>query len=129
LLQAPPGSYQFSVAIQGSSQKDFFKENIEPSQGATRFLDILRATVTDDPARLESLVSDEGCLSSFLKLARNLTPSGKTFDRLEIRSASDSTPVALNPDSRLMISSVLRTKTQYPQYAHSSPGESAQATG
>jgi hypothetical protein len=114
LFQAPPGSYQFSVAIQEPSQKDFFKKDFEPSLIAERFLDILRATASDDPARLEALVPDEGYRSTFLKLARNLAPSGKTFEKLEVRSANDSTPVALSPESRRMIGATLRSKTQYP---------------
>lgn len=114
LFQAPPGSYQFSVAIQEPVQKDFF-EGIDPSEIAERFLDILRAASSDDPSHLENLVPDEGYRSTYLKLTRNLAPSGKTFENLEIRSAADSMPVALSPDSRRMINSALRAKTQYPK--------------
>lgn len=117
LFQAPPGSYQFSVAIQEPAQKDFFG-GIDPSQIAERFLDILRAATSDDPTRLEKLVPDEGYRSTYLKLTRNLAPSGKTFENLEIRSATDSVPVALNPDSRRMINTTLRARTQYPKPEH-----------
>lgn len=114
LFQAPPGSYQFSIAIQEPAQKDFFGR-VDPNQIADRFLDILRAATSDDPTQLEKLVPDEGYRSTYLKLTRNLAPSGKTFENLEIRSATDSLPVALSPDSRRMINTTLRARTQYPK--------------
>lgn len=110
LFQAPPGSYQFSIAIQEPAQKDLFKKEVEPDQIAERFLEILRATVADDPTQLETLVPNEGYRSTFLKLARNLAPSGKTFEKLEVRSASDSTPISLSPDTRRVIGAALRSK-------------------
>lgn len=113
LFQAPPGSYQFSVAIQEPAQKDFF-DGIDPSQIAERFLDILRAVASDDSALLENLVPDEDYRSTYLKLTRNLAPSGKTFENLEIRSATDAATISLSPNSRRMINTTLRAKTQYP---------------
>lgn len=110
LFQAPPGSYQFSVAIQEPAQRDFFKDRLDPNRIAERFLAILRATTSDDPRNLEAIVPDEGYRGTFLKLARNLAPTGKTFDTLEVRSATDSSPVELSPESRRSIVSTLRSK-------------------
>jgi hypothetical protein len=114
LFQAPPGSYQFSVAIQNPAQKDFFNATVEPSEIAERFLGILRATVSSDPAQLESLVPDAGYRSTFLKLARNLAPTGKSFERLEIRSAIDANPVAMQSENRQVINATLRSLAKKP---------------
>jgi hypothetical protein len=43
-----------------------------------------------------------------MKMARNLSPSGKAFSRLEIRAAGDRRPVVLSPETRRMISATLR---------------------
>jgi hypothetical protein len=117
LFQAPPGSYQFSIAIQEPLQKDFFKEHVDPNTIADRFLAVLKATTSTDSGQLEALVPDEGYRSTFLKLARNLAPSGKIFDKLEVRSATDFNPVSLEPENRRVINSALKslTKKQSPE--------------
>jgi hypothetical protein len=114
LFQAPPGSYQFSVAIQNPAQADFFNETVDPSAIAERFLGILRATVSSDPAQLEKLVPDEGYRTTFLKLARNLAPTGKSFERLEIKSAMDASPVAMQQENRQVINATLKSLVKKP---------------
>jgi hypothetical protein len=52
LFQMPPGSYQFSVAIQEPPQRDFFKTTVDPDLIADRFLGVLRASASGDPAQL-----------------------------------------------------------------------------
>lgn len=109
IFQAPPGSYQFSVAIQEPTQPDMFKATVDPSSIAERFLAVLRAAVSSDPAQLSLLVPDQGYRSTFLKLARNLAPTGKSFERLEIRSATDNNPLALQPENRKVINATLKS--------------------
>lgn len=77
LFQAPPGSYKFSVAIQKPAQIDMFKTAIDPGAIAERFLSVLGAASSSDPAQFELLVPDKRYRSTFLKLARNLAPTGK----------------------------------------------------
>ncbi len=108
LFQSPPGSYQFSVAIQKPIQPDFFREDIEPERIAEHFLEIVRASSADDATELEKLVSDKSYRSTFLKLARNLAPTGKTFDQIEFRTTGDDTPVCLGVESRGNINNNLR---------------------
>lgn len=108
LFQEPPGSYQFSVAIQGPAQGDFFADRVDPVVVAERFLAILKATVSEDPVHLESLVPDIGYRTAFLKLARNLAPTGTTFDQMEIRSVGDDKPLLLRPVDRKAISTNIR---------------------
>jgi hypothetical protein len=114
LFQRPPGSYQFSVAIQEPAQSDFFKEGVNPELIAERFLGVLRASVSGDPAQLEQLVPDPGYRSTFLKLARNLAPTGKTFGQLDISSAASGEVVALRPESRKAINVEIKRLTPRP---------------
>jgi len=108
LFQSPPGSYQFSVAIQKPMQQDFFREDVEPERIAQHFLEIVRASAADDSAELENLVPDKSYRSTFLKLARNLAPTGKTFDQIEFRTTGDDIPVRLGVESRGSINNNLR---------------------
>lgn len=114
LFQSVPGSYQFSVAIQKPAQPDFFKEDIEPERIAQHFLEIVSASAGDDTAELERIVPDETYRSTFLKLARNLSPAGKAFERLEFRASGELRPVALGVESRSNINLQLRKKSALP---------------
>lgn len=117
LFQSAPGSYQFSVAIQKPAQPDFFKEDIQPERIAQHFLEIVSASSGDDGAALEKLVPDEKYRSTFLKLARNLAPTGKTFERIELRASGETRPVALGVTSRVNINQQLRKKPDIPTAA------------
>lgn len=123
LFQSPPGSYQFSVAIQKPVQPDFFKEEIEPERVAKHFLEIVSASSSDDSVELEKLVPDENYRSTFLKLARNLAPTGKTFDRIEFRASGDTHTVALGVESRGSINQQLRKKSTLQAKADEVPEE------
>lgn len=115
LFQAAPGSYQFSVAIQEPAQPDFFKESIKPDQVAWHFLEILKSTVDDDRQSLETIVPDKQYRSTFLKLSRNLAPTGRTFGQLEVRSAGEMSGVLLVPENRSTISRNLREEAGQPE--------------
>ena len=108
LFQSVPGSYQFSVAIQKPMQADFFKTEVEPSRIAQHFLEIIGASAGENIEELKSVVTDEEYRRTFLKLARNLAPTGKKFEKIEFRSAEDSRPISLDPESRTYINHNLR---------------------
>lgn len=110
LFQSAPGSYQFSVAIQKPTQPDFFRSDVEPERIAQHFLEIVSASSGEDMQRLERLIPDESYRSTFLKLTRNLAPTGKSFDRIELRASGDINPVALGVESRTSINHQLRAK-------------------
>lgn len=115
LFQMPPGSYQFSVAIQEPAQRDFFKTTVDPNLIAERFLNVLRASAAGDAAQLELMVPDSEYRSTFLKLARNLAPTGKTFGQMEISSALGGEAVELRPENRKTISAeISRLKPKRP---------------
>ncbi len=114
LFQSAPGSYQFSVAIQKPTQPDFFKQDIEPERIAQHFLEIVSASSGNDAADLEKLVPDENYRSTFLRLVRNLAPTGKTFERIEFRASGETRPVALGVESRVSINQQLSNKPSTP---------------
>jgi len=114
LFQSAPGSYQFSVAIQKPAQPDFFKPAIEPERIAQHFLEIVSASSGEGTSVLEKLVPDENYRSTFLKLTRNLAPTGKTFDRIEFRGSGETRPVALGVESCVNINQQLRKKPPFP---------------
>lgn len=123
LFQSAPGSYQFSVAIQKPLQKDFFKEDVEPERIAQHFLEIVSASSGEDTVELERLVPDENYRATFLKLARNLAPTGKTCDRIELRASGEARPVGLDAGARANINQQLRQRSPQPSAEDSTPEE------
>lgn len=123
LFQSAPGSYQFSVAIQKPAQADFFKQDVEPERIAQHFLEIVSASAGNDTSELEKLVPDESYRSTFLRLTRNLAPTGKTFERIEFRGSGETRPVALGVESRVNINQQLRKKLAVPTTADDVPEE------
>lgn len=108
LFQSAPGSYQFAVAIQKPAQRDFFRETFQPEQIARHFLDIVNASSQPDKAELGKLVQDESYRGTFLKLARNLAPTGKSFEKIEMRIPGETHSASLGVDSRVNINQQLR---------------------
>ena len=123
LFQSAPGSYQFSVAIQKPTQQDFFKEDLEPERIAQHFLEIVSASSSENTEELERLVPDENYRSTFLKLVRNLAPTGRSFDQIELRSSGESRPIALGVESRSNINQQLRKKLTLPAKTEDNPEE------
>jgi hypothetical protein len=111
LFQTPPGSYQFEVLVQEPPQGELFDENRPRVAEVTeKCLQIVQAAVSDSEVALREAVPDKDYRQAFLKLARNLAPTGKTFEKLEVRDASrpESRPVSLVPESRALAKRALR---------------------
>lgn len=109
LFQAAPGSYQFAVAVQEPRQRVLFgSEPPAPQDVADQFLRILRAGVEDPETQLPEIVPDTAYRTTFLKLTRNLAPTGKIFGQLEVRSSPDARPVSLTPETRTAVSQAIR---------------------
>jgi len=114
LFQAPPGSYQFAVAVQEPAQQELFpKSKISVQEISSTFFSILRASVDDPDVALPNLVPDPHYRGTFMKLARNLAPSGKVFEELEIRSAEEARPITILPTTRKSIGDAL--SRQFPR--------------
>lgn len=100
LFQAPAGSYQFAIAVQGPQQADFFKEQIRPQEVTDRFLDIVQASASGSDEQLEKIVRDEDYRKTFVKLTRNLSPTGRNIERVRIYSYDNPKEINLSQDAR-----------------------------
>lgn len=109
LFQSVPGSYQFTVAIQGPAQGDMFVEGEpEPRLIASTFMAILEGASSDPETNLPKIVPDAAYRETFLKLARNLAPTGRSFSHLELRSTNAHAPVVLTQESRKSMTNAIR---------------------
>ena len=110
LLQAAPGSYQFAVRIEKPSQLSLFPDFMPKVEEVTqKFMDVVAASGIKDQEYIERIIPDKEYRESFLKLSRNLAPTGKSFNRLEIKSSSDlESPIIFLPESRKAINDNLK---------------------
>lgn len=117
LIQQPAGSYQFAVRVRSPSQSELFPEQMPAVETvATTSLDIMRAAVEDPEHELVELVPDGGYRNTFLKLARNLAPTGKSFGQLSVGSATGAAaPVVMLPTARAALNEVLRRQAPKPR--------------
>ena len=106
LFQAPPGSYQFAVAIQQDDNEEMFGSRGEAV--ADFLFKVLRLGSDGSDEDFSGVVPDARYRETFLKLARNLAPSGKVFDVLEVRSADDSQSVKLDQEVRKRLGERIR---------------------
>ena len=106
LFQAPPGSYQFAVAIQQDDNEEMFDSRGETV--ADFLFKVLRLGSDGSDEDFSGVVPDAHYRETFLKLARNLAPSGKVFDALEVRSADDSQSVKLDQEVRRRLGERIR---------------------
>lgn len=117
LFQAPAGSYQFAVRMQEPEQREFWESNRPKVEQVTKtFLGILRASATDPDGELPRLVPDQRYRRAFLDLSRNLAPTGKTYDRIEIRDASSPAEpvVTFGVESRQELNTVIKQTKMTP---------------
>ncbi len=119
LFQAPPGSYQFAVRLESPKQMEFriVASAVPPVEEVTlTFIEIVNATAADPEAEPAERVSDTGYRNAFLKLARNLAPTGKSFTELEIRSNVQPAlgSVIFAPPSRKAINDTIRKHAAAP---------------
>ncbi len=113
LFQTAPGSYQFAVAIQEEYQPDLFGPGLPPPREiADCFLRILRVGIEDPEEGFAEVVPPLDYRRTFLKLARNLAPDGKTCNRLDIRSLDESQAISLDSDVRQSLGRIIRKAGQ-----------------
>lgn len=109
LFQGVPSSYQFVVAIERPRQQDWVSlDSPDPQLVASTFLSILKNAIDDPADGLSKIIPDKQYKTAFLKLARNLSPTGKVFNQMEVRAAGDASPVVLVPESRKLIGLTLK---------------------
>jgi hypothetical protein len=111
LFQAPAGSYQFAVRVQEPAQRDLWEsERPKIDQITQKFFQVLHASATDPEAQLEAVVPDKQYREAFLNLSRNLAPTGKTFERLDVRDGGAPTTIiaSFEPGTRQELNAALR---------------------
>ena len=108
LFQAEPGSYQFAVAIQEKRQLDMLRKLPTSKNISECFLQVLRLGIEDPHEGFSALVPDVGYRDTFLKLARNLAPTGTVCGNLEVRSADQSQTINLDSDVRKGLNRTIR---------------------
>jgi hypothetical protein len=114
LFQAAPGSYQFAVRLESTAQLEFAiverSDHPEVEFVTSKFLEIVRAASEDPEHELPRVVPDVQYRNAFIKLTRNLAPTGKSYSSVEIRSAIDpSVPlISLAAESRKMLTESLQ---------------------
>jgi hypothetical protein len=115
LFQAPPGSYQFAVRIQKPIQPELFGDDLPKIQLITdRFIQILDASSREDMAELERVVPEEDYRKTFLKMTRNLAPTGRSYEKIEIKPSSSSQmdKIVLVPESRKAVGKLIRSTSR-----------------
>ena len=117
IFQAEPGSYQFTVSVQKNSQLRFtlFDENdLHPDQIVDQLSHILEACSQSPAEGLSLVVPEDDYRISFLKLARDLTPTsgGTEFMQLDIQTASVPRAISLNKNTRYAINEAIRANSQ-----------------
>jgi hypothetical protein len=127
LFQEAPGSYQFSVAIQEPLQRNFFREDMRPDLVARQFLQILQAASNQDQTQLEAVVPKADYRNVFLKLSRNLAPTGKSFGSIEFQTPTGEGVIALTPEARTTINQTL--KKNRPEDLSDSQGKDEELIG
>lgn len=109
LFQDEPGSFRFSVALQEPMQRDIFRQGVPTSAEIVgTSLEILRASVYSPGGALVDLVPDGSYRRTFLRFARDLSPTGKHHKRLEIRSDDPKDNIRLDNDTRFFLNDSIR---------------------
>ncbi len=114
LFQAAPGSYQFAIAIEDPAQRNLFGPTVPSTHDiANAVLRILRAAADDPETEMRSVVPDDEYRGTFMRMVRNLAPSGRVFSELEVRAVGDLESIRLQQQSREAIGDAL--KRQFPK--------------
>ena len=101
------------MRVQRPSHLAFWPDETLPTSIGDRYIPQCFACSSEDPdGRLLDLVPDEGYRKTFLRMTRNLAPTGNTFGRVETRGnlALDEPPVVLLPLARETINRSLRQR-------------------
>jgi hypothetical protein len=119
LIQAPTGSYQFAVRLESPPQLELGlgARHVPAVDEVTRkFIDIVSSAASDPEHALATVVPDEGYRKTFLKLARNLAPTGQSFSELEIKSAirPQSDGIVFAPSARKAIDETIKKSSPPP---------------
>ena len=109
IFNAPPGSFQIAVAMQGS------QDNAPQArdEGVTDcFLNVLRLVCTGSGETFAKAVPSAEYRRAFLKLAKDLAPSGRVFETVRVRAAGEPRAIVLDPGVRQHIDARIKRLTK-----------------
>ncbi len=108
LLQSSPGSYQFAVTLTEPAQLQLLdRGGPTPSEVVERSLQIVAACVRSPSSALVDMVRDESYRRIFLKLARDLSPNGASYDVLKLQRQDSESVVNLSAATRYSLTSAI----------------------
>jgi hypothetical protein len=77
------------------------KTHMNPKEITDKFLDIMQATTADSGDQLERIVDREDYRDIFVRLTKNLAPTGRAYEKVRIYSYDNPKEVVLSPDARV----------------------------
>ena len=98
-----PGSYSFAVRVESPAQLSlplFANSDTDPSQITSKSFSILSALGSANLEQFESEVEDERYQGIFLRMVRNLAPTGQDISEIEVSRKYEFDTVSLNSSSR-----------------------------
>jgi hypothetical protein len=116
LVQEAPGSFQFSVAVKLSGQRELFTaEQLEAADIARKFLDVVTTLSTDATGEAsKALVPDEEYRKTFRTLVRNLTPPAGSGESITLTAKDrEDTVAVLDEAARPRLAEALRAEQPF----------------
>ncbi len=113
IIQAPAGSYQFALRVERPQQMDLFPSaTLEIEEVTHKLFEIVTVASTSPAENLENVIPREDYRECFIKQVRNLAPTGKTFERLTIKSTgNEDLPTAIfSKQSRKILTDSIKAK-------------------
>ena len=98
-----PGSHSFAVCVESPAQLTlplFANSDTDPSEIIMKSFSILSALVSDNLEQFESEVEDERYQGIFLRMVRNLAPTGQDISEIEVSRKQEFDRVSLKSSSR-----------------------------
>ena len=101
IFNAPPGSFQIAVAIQGSRDNAL---HVRDEDVTDCILNVLRLSCTGSDEAFTKAVPSSEYRETFMRLARDLAPSGRVFETLRVKAAGERQAIVLDPGTRRHLS-------------------------
>lgn len=112
VLQSAPGSFQFAVTLAGPAQPSLVTEPHPPRDDVVRRgLQIVAACVHSPEDELRDVVPDQLYRRAFLSFVRDLSPTGKAHESLELQPPNGEFTIKLNSVTRVRLNSALEDIT------------------
>ena len=120
---AMPGSYAFDLRLEAKPVQLplFAGRQVEPATIATAFYDVVESVADMGPAGIDELVTEDVYRTAFLRLIRNIAPSGRDLSEITVAPTDQKRTARLVPDVRRAVGRDLqrRKATTKPEVSRS----------